>query len=93
MTAGVSITLWVDTFAPTVYYGAQISHAQWNQFQVKAYRSGVLVEQEVFRVWTEPYAHASFSVVPALNYVGATTLYDFTVTPNVSAKAGDTILI
>jgi hypothetical protein len=28
-----------------------------------------------------------------LNYVGASSLYEFSVTPNVSAAVGDTILI
>ena len=30
MTTGNLITLWVDTFAPTSYYGAEVSSDQWN---------------------------------------------------------------
>lgn len=93
MTAGTPITLWVDTFAPSSYYGVSIPSHQWNPFKIEAYQGGTLVEQNEFRVWTEPFAHASLSVSAILNYVGATTLYEFTVTPNVSALAGDTILI
>jgi len=33
------------------------------------------------------------TVTPSLAYVGATTLYEFSVTPNVSASAGDSVLI
>ena len=47
----------------------------------------------MFRVWTEPYGHPSLVVSAVLNYVGVSTLYEFSVTPNVSASAGDTILI
>ena len=94
MPAGYTITLWVDTFAPTSYYGAKIPSIQWNTFKIYAYKTGgSLVEQNVFRIWTEPYGHSSFAVTPALTYVLAQTLYEFTVTPNISASAGDTILI
>ena len=47
----------------------------------------------MYRAWTEPYGHASFAVSSVLNYVGASTLYEFSVTPNVSAVVGDTIMI
>lgn len=93
MNAGTTITLWVDIFSPDTYYGAKVTYIQWNQFKIWAYKSGTLSEQQVYRVWTEPYGHASFSVSPVLNYVSASTLYEFSVTPNVSASAGDTILI
>jgi hypothetical protein len=94
MAAGSSITLWADTLAPDTYYGASVPSSQWNSFKIYAYKSGgTLVEQEVFRVWTEPFSHASFAATAVLNYVGATTLYEFTVTPNVSAAVGDTILL
>lgn len=43
MTAGTQITLWVDTFVPTTYYGAQVNSIQWNTFKVYAYKSAVLV--------------------------------------------------
>ena len=75
MNIGNQITLWVDTFAPTTYYGAQVPNSQWNTFKIYAYKSGALVEQEVFRVWTEPYGHASFAVTAVLNYAGVSTLY------------------
>jgi len=45
MTAGTTITLKVDTFAPDTYYGAQSSSIQWNTFKVYAYKSASLVEQ------------------------------------------------
>lgn len=45
MPAGTPITLWVDTFAPSSYYGANIPSHQWNFFKIEAYRSGTLVEQ------------------------------------------------
>jgi hypothetical protein len=93
MTAGTVIKIWVDTFAPDSYYGAKDPTQNWNTIGIQAYQSSTLVEQEVLKVWTEPYAHASLSVTSALNYVGATTLYEFTVTPNISAAIGDTILL
>ena len=43
MNAGATITLWVDTFAPTTYYGAKVSASQWNSFKIYAYKSGSLV--------------------------------------------------
>ena len=52
MTANSVITLLVDTFAPDTYYGAQVPSDQWNQFKIYAYRSNVLKEQKVHRVWT-----------------------------------------
>lgn len=53
MPAGSLITLWVDTFAPTSYYGANIPSIQWNNFKIYAYKSGgSLVEQNVYRIWT-----------------------------------------
>jgi hypothetical protein len=93
MSAGTNILLWVDTFAPTNYYGAMVGSTQWNTFKIYAYKSGSLVEQNVYKIWTEPYGHVSLAVTPNLNYVGATTRYEFSVTPNISASAGDTILI
>lgn len=76
MNAGSTITLWVDTFAPTSYYGASVSSTQWNTFKIYAYKSaGTLVEQNIYRIWTEPFGHSSLVVTPALTYVGATTLY------------------
>lgn len=93
MNAGSTITIWVDTFAPDTYYGAKVINDQWNTFKIYAYKSATLMEQEIFRVWTEPFSHASFAVTSVLNYVSATTLYEFTVTPNISAVVGDTILI
>jgi hypothetical protein len=70
-----------------------MNNNMWNTIKIFAYSSGTLVEQAITRVWTEPYGHASFAVAPALTYVSATTLWEFSVTPNVSANAGDTILI
>jgi hypothetical protein len=35
----------------------------------------------------------SLNVIPALDYVDATSIYDFTVTPNVTVAAGDYILL
>lgn len=93
MTAGTQITLWVDTFAPTLYYGAKVNSNQWNTFKIYAYHSSVLVEQNVFRIWTEPYGHPSLVVSPVLNYVNVATLYEFSFTPNISASSGDSILI
>jgi hypothetical protein len=52
MNAGATITLWVDTFAPTSYYGARVSSTQWNSFKIYAYKGGSLVEQDVYRIWT-----------------------------------------
>lgn len=40
MTAGTQITLWVDTFAPTAYYAAQIPAHHWNTIKLQAYKSG-----------------------------------------------------
>jgi hypothetical protein len=71
MVAGTTITLQVNTFAPDSYYGAQSQQSQWNGFKIYAYKSSTLVEQQVFRVWTEPYGHASLAVAPVLNYVSA----------------------
>jgi hypothetical protein len=94
MPSGTTITLWVDTFAPNSYYGANVPSIQWNTFQIYAYKSGgTLVEQNIYRIWTEPYGHASLSVSAALSYIGASSVYEFSVTPNISASAGDTILI
>jgi hypothetical protein len=93
MNAGTQITLWVDTFAPSSYYGAKSSAIEWNSFKIYAYHSGTLVEQAVTRIWSEPFGHVSFTPSPALTYVGATTLWEFAVTPNISASAGDTILM
>ena len=93
MNSGATITIRVNTFAPDTYYGARVPQSQWNNFKIWAYKSNVLVEQQVFRVWTEPYGHPSLAVSAVLNYVGVSTLYEFAVTPNVSASAGDTILI
>jgi hypothetical protein len=64
------ITLLVDTFAPTSYYGAKSSSTKWNTFKIFAYKSSAVVEQEIARIWTEPYGHQSFTAAPALNYVG-----------------------
>jgi len=53
MPAGSTITLWVDTFAPTAYYGASVPSTQWNTFKIYAYKSGgTLVEQNIYRIWT-----------------------------------------
>ena len=52
MTAGSVITIWVDTFAPDTYYGAQVSVTQWNDFKIYAYKGSTLMEQKVFRIWT-----------------------------------------
>ena len=93
MNSGATITLRVNTFAPDNYYGARVPQNQWNNFKIWAYKSNVLREQQVFRVWTEPYGHPSLVVSAVLNYVGVSTLYEFSVTPNVSASAGNTILI
>jgi hypothetical protein len=35
----------------------------------------------------------SFDVQPALDYINAVSIYEFTVTPNVSVTAGDYISI
>lgn len=43
MTAGTQITLWVDTFVPTSYYGARVNSIQWNTFRIFAFKSAVLV--------------------------------------------------
>ena len=75
MTAGTQITLWVDTFAPSVYYGAKVNANQWNNFKIYAFQSGTLVEQNVFRIWTEPYGHPSLAVAPALTYVNVASVY------------------
>jgi hypothetical protein len=93
MNAGSQITLWVDTFAPTTYYGALNNDLKWNNFKIYAYKSGALAEQAVTRIWTEPYGHASFVATPVLNYIGVSSLWEFSVTPNVSAAAGDSILV
>lgn len=45
MTAGTQITLWVDTHAPTAYYGAKATKDQWNTFKIYAYDGTTLVEQ------------------------------------------------
>ena len=45
------------------------------------------------RVWTEPYGHASLTASSVLKYTNAATLYEFSVTPNVSLSVGDTILL
>lgn len=63
------ITLWVDTFAPTSYYGAKSSSTKWNIFKIFAYKSSAVVEQEIIKVWTEPYGHPSFTATPAHNYI------------------------
>ena len=93
MNAGSVITIWVDTFAPDTYYGARIPNTQWNDLKIFAYKGSTLREQKVHRVWTEPFHHASFAVSSVLKYAGASTLYEFSVTPNVSATAGDTLLL
>ena len=93
MNAGTTITLWVDTFAPDAYYGAKAPSMQWNNFKIYAYRSGTWREHKVFRVWTEPFGHASFTASSVLKYINAANLYEFSVTPNVSATTGDTILL
>jgi hypothetical protein len=43
MNAGTQTTLWVDTFAPTTYYGAKSNSIQWNSFKIYAYHSATLV--------------------------------------------------
>lgn len=43
MNAATQITLWVDTFVPTSYYGAQVDSIKWNTFKIYAYKSAVLV--------------------------------------------------
>lgn len=75
MSAGTQITLWVDTFAPTTYYGALNSALMWNTFKIYAYKSGSLVEQAITRIWTEPYGHASFVATPVLNYIGVSSMW------------------
>jgi len=53
MPSSSTITLWVDTFAPTSYYGAKIPSIQWNTFKIYAYKTGgSLVEQNIYRIWT-----------------------------------------
>jgi hypothetical protein len=52
MTAGVTITLNVDTLAPSSYYGAMNNAIQWNSFKIYAYKSSTLVEQQITRIWT-----------------------------------------
>jgi hypothetical protein len=39
MVAGSQITLWVDTFAPSTYYGAKVTASQWNTFKIYAYQN------------------------------------------------------
>jgi len=93
MNAGVTITIWVDTFSPDTYYGAMNNANRWNTFKIYAYHSAVLVEQAITRIWTEPFSHTSFTATPSHNYINAYSLYEFSVTPNVSISDGDTILI
>lgn len=97
MIAGTVITLRVDTLYGDNHVGLYVPSTQWNNFKIYAYRAnGTLVEQQVTRVWVEPYdivSGSTLTVNPILKYVGATTLYEFTVTPNISASVGDVILI
>lgn len=43
MSAGTAIKLWVDTLAPTTYYGAQTPQHHWNTLSIQAYQSSTIV--------------------------------------------------
>jgi hypothetical protein len=51
ISAGTSITLWIDTVSPTNYQGVITSNINWNIFKIYAYKSGVLREQNIQKIW------------------------------------------
>lgn len=94
MTAGQLITVWVYQQLPDAYNGIYFPNIQWNYLAIKAYNTGgTVLEHQYARYWIEPYHHTSLQVTPILKYVGATTLYEFAFTPNVSVAVGDVISV
>ena len=92
MTAGQDITIRVYHLLPDSDDGVYFPNDQWNYMTLHAYDSSdSILEHEFLRVWIEPYQHTSLQVTPILKYSGASTMYEFVLTPNVSAAAGDYI--
>lgn len=90
MTVNQDITIRVYHLLPDSDDGVYFTEDQWNYLTIEAYNSGdTVLEHQYTRVWIEPYQHTSLQVTPILKYAGATTMYEFVFTPNVSASAGD----
>lgn len=71
-----------------------VPNIKWNFIKIAAYNSvGTILEHQYAELWIEPYNHLSFTAQPALDYASAVSVYEFSVTPNVSVSVGDYILL
>ena len=94
ISAGTTVTLRIDQINPDGFYGVLVPDIKWNYLMITAHSSaGTVLEHQYAQIWIEPYEHLSLTVQPALDYVDAVSIYEFTVTPNVSSTAGDSILL
>ena len=92
MTVGQDIKIRVYHLLPDSDDGVYFPNDQWNDLKLTAYDSSDnVLEHEFLRFWIEPYQHTSLQVTPILKYAGASTMYEFVFTPNVSASVGDYI--
>lgn len=88
------MTLKIDHINPDNFYGVLVPNIKWNYIKISAYNSGgTILEHQYAEIWIEPYNHLSFNVQPALDYSSAVSVYEFSVTPNVSISAGEYILL
>lgn len=94
MTAGQLISVKVTQELSDAYEGVYFTQQQFNYLTIMAYNAAnTLLEHQYVRLWIEPYQHTTLQVTPILTYTGATTLYEFSFTPNVSAAAGNVISV
>lgn len=94
MTVGQQISVKVFHELPDAYNGAYFSETQWSYLKIEAYNSAnTRLEHQYIRLWIEPYQHTSLQVSPILTFIGATTVYEFAFSPNVSAAVGDVISV
>jgi hypothetical protein len=93
MTPGTLISISISDILPQDFNGVKVSNPQYNYFTVQAWKNAALVEQQVLKLWIPPIGQNTFTVTPALTYLGATSLYTFTMTPNVNVVAGDVISV
>lgn len=94
MPANQLIAVKVVQELPDAFIGVYFTQIQFNYLSVKAYNAaGTLQEHQYIRLWISPYQQTTLQVTPILTYTGATTLYEFSFTPNVSAAIGDVISV
>lgn len=93
MTAGSLVTIWISHILPSDFSGIKVTQNQYNYFTIQAFQSGSIVEQQVQKVWIPTTGQTSFTVTPALLYLGAQTIFTIAMTPNVQVEVGDYLAI